>query len=133
VAVRLGAGLAGDVVLVQVLERAAGLRVLRASVAAAALLYPAFLLVPGLWPKLGLLGVLTIATAPWYAVLQARLYHSLPGESGVVVSLSSAATLLGGTVPLAVGFLAARFGLSWALAGLAAAPLCLFAGLWRRA
>jgi MFS transporter, FSR family, fosmidomycin resistance protein len=132
VAVRLGAGLAGDVVLVQVLERVPGLRVLRASVAAAALLYPAFLLVPGLWPKLGLLGVLTIATAPWYAVLQARLYHSLPGESGVVVSLSSAATLLGGAVPLAVGFLAERFGLSWALAGLAAAPLCLLAGLWRR-
>jgi MFS transporter, FSR family, fosmidomycin resistance protein len=132
VAIRLGAGLAGDAVLVQVLERVAGLRVLRASVAAAAVLYPAFLLVPGLWPKLAVLTALTITTAPWYAVLQARLYHSLPGQSGVVVSLSSAATLLGGAVPLAVGFLAERFGLSWALAGLAAAPLCLLAGLWRR-
>jgi FSR family fosmidomycin resistance protein-like MFS transporter len=132
VAIRLGAGLAGDAVLVQVLERVPGLRVLRASVAAAVLLYPAFLLVPGLWPKLAVLGVLTITTAPWYAVLQAQLYRSLPGQSGVVVSLSSAATLLGGVVPLAVGFLAERFGLSWALAGLAAAPLCLLAGLWRR-
>jgi FSR family fosmidomycin resistance protein-like MFS transporter len=132
VAIRLGAGLAGDAVLVQVLERVAGLKVLRASVIAAALLYPAFLLVPGLWPKLALLACLTVATAPWYAVLQAQLYHSLPGQSGIVVSLSSAATLLGGAVPLTVGLLAERFGLSWALASLAVAPLCLLAGLWRR-
>src|SRR5260221_9608107 len=129
VAIRLGAGLAGDAALVRVLERAEGLSVLRASVAAAALLYPAFLIAPGLWPKLLLLAGLTIVTAPWYPVLQARLYRSLPGESGVVVSLSSAASLLGGVVPLAAGFLAQRFGPSWALTSLAAAPLCLIAGL----
>lgn len=129
VAIRLGAGLAGDAALVRVLERAQGLSMLRASVAAAALLYPAFLLAPGLWPKLLLLAGLTIVTAPWYPVLQARLYRSLPGESGVVVSLSSAASLLGGVVPLAIGFLAQRFGLSWALTSLAVAPLCLIAGL----
>jgi hypothetical protein len=49
-----------------------------------------------------------------------------------VVSLSSAAGLLGGAAPLAVGFLAQRFGLAWALASLAAAPLGLLAGLWRQ-
>ena len=132
VAIRLGAGLAGDAVLIRVLERARGLSLLRASVAAAAVLYPAFLLAPGLWLKLPLLGILTVATAPWYAVLQAQLYRSLPGQSGVAVSLSSAATLLGGVIPLAVGFLAQRFGLSWALTSLAAAPPALLAGLWRR-
>jgi MFS transporter, FSR family, fosmidomycin resistance protein len=132
VAIRLGAGLAGDAVLIRVLERARGLTLLRASVAAAAVLYPAFLLAPGLWLKLPLLGMLTFATAPWYAVLQAQLYRSLPGQSGVAVSLSSAATLLGGVVPLAVGFLAQRFGLSWALTSLAVAPFALLAGLWRR-
>jgi MFS transporter, FSR family, fosmidomycin resistance protein len=132
VAIRLAAGLAGDAALIRVLERARGLTLLRASVAAAAVLYPAFLLAPGLWLKLPLLGILTIATAPWYAVLQAQLYRSLPGQSGVAVSLSSAATLLGGVVPLAVGFIAQRLGLSWALTSLAAAPLALLAGLWRR-
>lgn len=132
VAIRLGAGLAGDAVLIRVLERARGLTLLRAGVAAAAVLYPAFLLAPGLWLKLPLLGMLTFATAPWYAVLQAQLYRSLPGQSGVAVSLSSAATLLGGVVPLAVGFLAQRFGLSWALTSLAVAPFALLAGLWRR-
>ncbi len=132
VAIRLAAGLAGDAVGIRVLERVPGLTVLRVSVVAAALLYPGFLLVPGLWPKLLLLGCLSVVTAPWYPVLQAQLYGSLPGRSGVVVSLSSAAALLGGATPVAVGFLAQRFGLAWALTSLAVAPLCLLGGLWWR-
>ncbi len=132
VAIRLAAGLAGDAAGIRVLERVPGLTVLRVSVVAAALLYPGFLLVPGLWPKLVLLGCLSVVTAPWYPVLQAQLYGSLPGRSGVVVSLSSAAALVGGAAPVAVGFLAQRFGLSWALTSLAVAPLCLFGGLWWR-
>ena len=132
VGVRLVAGLAGDIALVRVLERTAGLRVLTASAAAAAVLYPGFLLVPGFWPKLAILAALSIATAPWYPVLQASLYGSLPGRSGVAVTLSSAAGLAGGAGPLAVGFLAERFGLAWALAGLALAPAGLLIGLRRR-
>jgi MFS transporter, FSR family, fosmidomycin resistance protein len=131
VAIRLGAGLAGDAALIRALRRTGGLRLLRASAAAAAAAFPGFLLVPGLWPKLLLLACVSVITAPWYPVLQAQLYGSLPDQSGVVVSLSSAAGLLGGAAPLAVGFLAQRFGLGWALAGLAVAPLCLLAGLWR--
>ncbi len=132
VAIRLGTGLAGDALLIRVLERVSGLSVLWAGAAAAAVLYPGFLLAPGLAPKLVILGLLTIATAPWYPVLQAQLYRSLPGESGIVVSLSSASSLLAGAAPLAVGFLAQRFGLAWALTGLAVAPLGLLGGLWRR-
>jgi MFS transporter, FSR family, fosmidomycin resistance protein len=131
VAIRLGAGLAGDAALIHALRHAGGLRLLRASTIAAAVAFPGFLLVPGLWPKLLLLGCVSLITAPWYPVLQAQLYGSLPGQSGVVVSLSSAAGLLGGAAPLAVGFLAQRFGLAWALASLAAAPFCLLGGLWR--
>ena len=95
------------------------------------MLYPGFLLVPGLGPKLVILGLLTIVTTPWYPVLQAQLYRSLPGESGIVVSLSSASSLLAGAVPLAVGFLAQGVGLAWALAGLAIAPVGILAGVWR--
>ena len=131
VAIRLGAGLAGDAVLIRVLDRVGGLILLRASAAAAALLYPGFLLVPGFGPKLVVLAVLTMITAPWYPLLQAQLYRSLPGESGVVVSLSSASTLLSGAVPLAVGFLAQQFGLAWAITGLAVAPLGILGGVWR--
>jgi MFS transporter, FSR family, fosmidomycin resistance protein len=125
IAVRLGAALAGDAALIVVLERVSDLTVLRVSAAAAALLYPGFLLVPGVVPKLAVLAVLSAATAPWYPVLQARLYGSLPGRSSVAVTLSSAAGLAGGLGPLAVGLVAQSFGLSWALAGLVLVPLAV--------
>ena len=57
IAIRLGAALAGDAALVVIVERAGDLAVLRATAAAAALLYPGFLLVPGTgrswssWPR----------------------------------------------------------------------------------
>ena len=69
-----------------------------------------------------------MATAPWYPVLQARLYSSLPGRSSVAVTLSSAAGLAGGLGPLAVGLIAQAFGLPWALAGLVAVPVAVLAG-----
>jgi FSR family fosmidomycin resistance protein-like MFS transporter len=129
VAVRLGAGLAGDVALIYVLERAAALSVLRASAVAASVLYPAFLLIPGFAAKLAVLAGLTVATAPWYPVAQAQLYRTLPGRSGVAVSLMSAASLVGGIGPLAVGLLAQRFGLAWAFAALAITPIAVLGGL----
>jgi FSR family fosmidomycin resistance protein-like MFS transporter len=128
IAIRLGAGLAGDAALVVVLERVADVTVLRASAVAAALLYPGFLLVPGPVPKLIILAVLSAATAPWYPILQARLYGSLPGRSSVAVTLSSAAALAGGLGPLAVGLIAQAFGLSWALAVLVVVPVAVLAG-----
>ena len=131
VAIRLGAGLAGDAALISALSHVSGLVLLRASAAVTAVVFPAFLLAGGLVPKLLLLGCLSVVTAPWYPVLQAELYGSLPDDSGVVVSLSSAAGLLGGAVPLAVGLLAQRFGLAWALACLAIAPPLLLTGLRR--
>jgi MFS transporter, FSR family, fosmidomycin resistance protein len=134
VAVRLVADLAGDALLIQVLEHASGTAVLRAGTAAAAVLYPAFLLVPGIWPKLAVMAALSITTAPLYPLLQARLYGLLPGQSGVVVTLSSAAGLAGAVGPLAVGFLAERFGLAWALGALTVVAPGLLAdlGLGRR-
>jgi FSR family fosmidomycin resistance protein-like MFS transporter len=131
VAVRLGAGLAGDAALVWAIERAGAVSLLRASAVAAALLYPAFLIAPGIAAKLVLLGCVSAVTAPWYPVLQAELYECLPGRSGIAVSLSSAAALAGGAGPLAVGFAAQHVGLAWALAGLAAVPAILLCGLWR--
>jgi MFS transporter, FSR family, fosmidomycin resistance protein len=123
IAIRLGAMLAGDAALIVILERVGDLTVLRVSAFAAALLYPGFLLVPGVLPKLAVLAALSAATAPWYPVLQARLYGSLPGRSSVAVTLSSAAGLAGGLGPLAVGLVAQGFGLSWALAGLVLVPV----------
>ena len=128
IAIRLGAGLAGDAALVLILERVADVTVLRASAVAAALLYPGFLLAPGPVAKVIILAVLSAATAPWYPILQARLYGSLPGRSSVAVTLSSAAALAGGLGPLAVGLIAQAFGLSWALAVLVVVPVAVLAG-----
>ena len=128
IAIRLGAALAGDAALVFVLDRVADVTVLRVSAVAAALLYPGFLLAPGPAAKLAILAVLSAATAPWYPLLQARLYGSLPGRSPVAVTLSSAAGLAGGLGPLAVGLIAEWLGLSWALAVLAVVPVAILAG-----
>jgi len=125
IAIRLGAALAGDAALIAIGERVGDLTVLRVSATAAALLYPAFLLVPGVVPKLAALAGLSAATATWYPVLQARLYGSLPGRSSVAVTLSSAAGLAGWLGPLAVGLAAQGLGLSWALAGLAVVPVAV--------
>jgi MFS transporter, FSR family, fosmidomycin resistance protein len=131
IAIRLGAALAGDAALLVVLERAGDLAVLRVTAIAAALLYPGFLLVPWVVPKLAILAVLSAATAPWYPLLQARLYGSLPGRSSVAVTLSSAAGLAGGLGPLAVGLIAQAAGLPWALAGLAVVPVAVLVGAVR--
>ncbi len=132
VAVRLGAGLAGDVILIRLLEWRDGRGVLRASVVLSLILFPAFLLAPGIGPKVALLAALTLATAPWYPVLQAELYGSLPGHSGLAVSLTSAASLAGGLGPLVVGLLAQRIGLGWAMASLCVAPVAMLAVPGRR-
>lgn len=130
VAIRLGAGLAGDAVLVVLLERVSDTAVLRASAGVAALLYPAFLLVPGLAPKIVILAALSAATATWYPLLQARLYGTVP--SSVAVTLSSAASMAGGAGPLAVGLAAGMLGLPWALAGLSIVPVLLLILVIRR-
>jgi MFS transporter, FSR family, fosmidomycin resistance protein len=130
IAVRLGSALAGDAALVFVLERAevCDLTVLRVSAVAAALLYPGFLLAPGLAAKLAVLAALSAATAPWYPLLQARLYGSLPGHSSITVTLSSAAGMVGGLGPLAVGMAAEWFGLPRALVVLTIVPVVILAG-----
>ncbi len=127
IAIRLGACLAGGSALIVVLERVGDLTVLRATAAAAALLYPGFLLVPGVAPKLAILAALSAVSAPWYPLLQARLYGSLPGRSSAAVTLSSAAGLAGGLGPLAVGLTAQVFGLGRALAGLVIVPFAVLA------
>ena len=128
IAVRLASALAGDAALIFVLEHAPDLTVLRVSAGAAALAYPGFLLAPGLPAKLAILAALSAATAPWYPLLQARLYGSLPGRSSVAVTLSSAAGMAGGLGPLAVGLAAGWLGLPRALLFLTVVPVVVLAG-----
>jgi FSR family fosmidomycin resistance protein-like MFS transporter len=122
----VGAGLAGDLVLLRLLQRVSGLAYLRASAVGAAALFALFLLVPGNL-KLVPLAALGLTTAGWYPILKARLYGELPGRSGLAMTLGSLMGPLGSAAPLAVGFVAESAGLGTALWLLMLAPVALLA------
>lgn len=132
VAVLTGVGLVGDVLVLPLLERVPGVRYLRASAWATAFVFPAFLLIPHLGAKLALLGLLGMLNSGWYAVLQARLYASLPERSGTVMALGSVAGMASGAVLLGLGVVAQHFGVEAALWLLLAGPFALLVGLPRR-
>lgn len=133
VAVWTLSGLPGDALLIPLLRRMDGLRYLRLSACAMLVLFPAFLLVPGMAAKLALLGAIGFLNAGWYSILKARLYGAMPGRSGSVMALGSLANLVGCLIPLAVGSLAQLFGLRTAMWLLLAGPVALLAGLPRAA
>ena len=122
-------GLAGDFLLLPLLERVRGLSYLRVSTSVVALLFPALLLAEGFATKLVLLGLLGFANAGWYAILKAKLYEELPGRSGTAMTLGNVFGLVGGLVPLALGAFAQRYGLGAMMWLLALGPFVLLAGI----
>ena len=122
-------GLAGDFLLIPLLERVAGLRYLRWSAAAELLLFPAFLLVPNLWPKLVVLGLLGLFNAGWYSILTAQLYDTMPGQSGAVLAVSNIFGLIGGLIPVGLGLVAERLDLAVTMWLLLLGPVALLLGL----
>ena len=131
VAIWTGCGLLGSAAMIPLLVRVDGLRYLRASAAVAAALFTAFLVVPGVGPKLVLAGTLAIVNAGWYPVLQARLYDALGGSSSLVLT-AGAVFPLNAVLPLLIAGLAGRFGLGIALWPLLAAPAALLLLVPRR-
>jgi FSR family fosmidomycin resistance protein-like MFS transporter len=131
VAVWTGAGLLGNFLLIPLLERVSGLATLRVSVVLEFILFPAFLLVPGIWLKLALLGLLGLFNAGWYAILQGRLYSAMPGQSATVMALGNLSGLFGKLLPFGIGLAAQAYGLGFAMWLLLAGPLALLLGLPR--
>jgi FSR family fosmidomycin resistance protein-like MFS transporter len=131
VAVWTGVGLVGDLLLIPLLERVRGLSYLRVSTAVELILFPAFLLAPGFWPKVILLAALGFFNAGWYAILQAGLYAAMPGQSGTALAVKNVSGLAAGLIPLALGLVAQQFGLEAALWLLLLGPLALLIGLPR--
>ena len=132
VALWTGVGLAGDLLLIPLLERVRGLTYLRFSIIAQLALFPLFLLVPGLGPKLVVVAVLGFTNAGWYSVLQGQLYTAMPGKSGTVIAVNNVMGMAGNLVPLGIGVAARTWGLSAALWLLMASPVALMVGLPRR-
>ncbi len=132
VAVWSGVGLAGDFLLIPLLERVPALSYLRVSVVIELLLFPAFLLVPHFGAKLVLLGLLGLFNSGWYSILQAKLYSAMPGQSGTVMTVGNVAGLVGHLLPLGLGLVAQRWGLGAMMWLLLLGPLALLVGVPRR-
>ena len=132
IAVWSGLGLLGDFLLIPLLERVRGLDYLRLSVVLELLLFPAFLLVHALLGKFILLGLLGLFNSGWYAILKGRLYSSMQGKSGTVMSLDNVFGLLGKLLPFGIGLTAEFFGLRLAMWLLLLGPIALLIGLPRR-
>ncbi|MBC7909129.1 MAG: MFS transporter [Pyrinomonadaceae bacterium] len=125
------AGLPGDILLLPLLERVRGLSYLRLSALVILLLFPAFLLVPGVTLKLVVLGLIGFSNAGWYSILKAQLYAAMPGQSGAVMALGNLSGLFTSLVPLGLGLFAERFGLGAAMWLLLLGPIALLFGVPR--
>ena len=124
-------GMAGDLLLIPMLDRVSGLRYLRVSAFLTAVAFTGFMLTSTYWVALILLGVLGFLNAGWYSILQAQVYTAMPGRSGGAMSVSSAAGMVGSLAPLGVGVLAATVGLQAALWALLVSPVVLLIGIPR--
>ena len=110
-ALLMGTSLAADLLLIPLLERIPGRKLVRTTAGAATLIYLTWLLAP--WPgvKVGLLILLRFSTIGWYQVLQGEAYASEPGRSGTVIAIGSVGSLLGGGLIWLVGWIASQAGL----------------------
>jgi MFS transporter, FSR family, fosmidomycin resistance protein len=124
-----GVGLLGDIAILPLLERVRGVTYLRISAAIELVLYTMFLLVPGLLPKLVLIGIIGFFNAGWYSILQGNLYTAMQGQSGAVLVLGNIMGLVHGFFPLLIGLAAERFGLGQAMVFPLIACVALLVGL----
>lgn len=124
-------GMLGDVLLLPLLERVAGVRYLRVSAALTSIIFAAFLLLPGRGIQLGLVGLLGLLHSGWYAILMGRLYSSMPGRSATVNTVNNVFGLAGAVIPFGLGALAERIGLDAAMWVLMLGPVALLVGLPR--
>ena len=114
-----------DLLLIPLLEHVPGRRIVRFSAAIAVILFPAMLVVPWAWAKIGLAFAVRASTIGWYPVLQGEAYAALPERSGTVMALNSLVGLAGGALVWLIGWFAETAGLSAAMWLLLFGPLSL--------
>jgi len=117
--------LAGQVILIRVLERHDGRRLVRLSALATIPVYAIWLLAPVVPVRLALLPALGLLASPWYPVLQGEAYATVLGRPATVAALTSVSSSVGGLLAVAVGIVAAQAGLPAGMAILAVGPLAL--------
>jgi len=132
VTVWTGVGLLGDFLLIPLVERVKGLDYLRVSVIIELILFPLFLLSSFSWLKLVIVGLMGFFNAGWYAILKAKLYESMHGQSAAALTLDNVSGLFGKLIPFGIGLAAQAYGLGAAMWLLLAGPIALLIGLPRK-
>ena len=132
VSVWAGVGLLGDFLLIPLVERVKGLDYLRLSVLLELILFPAFLLIQIPWLKLVIVALMGFFNAGWYAILKAKLFESMHGQSAAALTLDNISGLIGKLIPFGIGLVAQAYGLGTAMWLLLAGPIALLMGLPRR-
>ena len=118
-------GLISNIMLIPLLERFSGRKLVRISAGVTAIFYAAWLLSPWLWAKIGLIILIKLVTLGWYEVLQGEAFATIPGRSGTVMATNSILGLLGGGISFFIGWVAAQAGLPAAMWILLVGPICL--------
>jgi FSR family fosmidomycin resistance protein-like MFS transporter len=129
VAVFAIAGLIGNALIVPALEKVRGLRVIRVTAIIVLIAYAAMLITPAVWIKYALIAVISFSTAGWFAILRAKCFEMLPGQSGLVIAATSLVNVVSLFVPVILGGIADALGLQAAMWLLAIGPVALIIGV----
>jgi hypothetical protein len=129
-AMELGVSLAGVVWLERRLGRTAGRRILLVAIPALLCAYPAWLLTPGVWPRVVLAVPVNLLGAVLWPIGRAQSLVSVRGRAGAVTAVHS----LTGLLPLgfAAGLLAERIGPTGAILALSVPALVVLFALASR-
>ena len=117
--------LAGDLILIPLLEKVQGRQIVRFSALITAIIFTAALLSPNPVVKIVLLVAVCFSTLGWYQVLQGEAFASARGRSGTVSAINSLAGVVQGGLAWSVGYIAAAAGLQNAMWLLLVGPICL--------
>lgn len=128
----LALGLITDFLFIPFIDRQQdSMRFLRITAFVEVFAFAIFLLTPGFIPKLVVVVFVNLLNTGWYAILQGRLYSSLPGQSASLMAIGSVTAPLAKFFPFIIGFLADHFGLQSAMWILILGPIALLIGLPR--
>ena len=114
--------LVGKALLPWLLRYFDGLRLLKFAIWIGVVSFAVFLLVPGVPAKFVALAVFSLVESSWHTLAQAQAYATQPGQSGVVLSVTSLISPVTSFLPLLVGVIATWAGLGWGLAVLLVGP-----------
>jgi FSR family fosmidomycin resistance protein-like MFS transporter len=113
---------------VPTLEKVRGLRVIRVTAIIVLVAYAAMLITSTVWLKYVLIAVISFSTAGWFAILRAKCFELLPGQSGLVIAVTSLMNVVGLFVPVILGGIADAIGLQAAMWLLVIGPMALIIG-----